>query len=111
MSKNPFDSQRFDQGIVRAKSAAVQHYTAEGYDGGRDGNASIMIELAEIWYNIRLKLQIYAKMFRSQILCPSLKRILYIVYNFGIRDFIQELKVIFNKLYQEALKNYVYRVC
>ena len=111
----PPDSQRFGHGPFQAKPVAAQLDSAEGYDGGSagevEGNASIMIELAEIWYNIRLKLQMYAKMFRSQVLCPSLKKILNIVYDYGIRDFVEQLRVIFNQLYEEALQNYVYGVC
>ena len=80
-------------------------------EGEDTGNASIMIELSQIWYNIRSKLQTYVHMFWQKVSCPLLKKALGIIYNYGIQDLDNGLQEIFKMLFGSKQADYVFLVC
>ena len=80
-------------------------------EGEDSGKALIMIELSQIWFNIRSKLQTYVHMFWNKVSCPLLKQALGIIYNFGIQDLDVGLQEIFKMLFGNKQTSFVYAAC
>ena len=80
-------------------------------DLAASGDTAIGIELAQIWYNIRVKMDAYVRLFANQYSCSDLRLVLNRVYRQGIQDLTLVIKAIFNQLYLSVLNQYLANVC